>query len=160
MNKLKFEDILDKHKDSPCVIACHGPSLDQHKHQIQTLQETGEILRLSTNNWYDFFSTPPDYWVLSNTEFTIKNKIDKINEYKIPLFYASSADLTSQNFIDENLLCDYLPYDQRHFKGMSCLEIIKSFKSHYDEHKNLDFKGIGNNSVMWQHPRHLGGAGF
>ena len=64
MNKLKFEDILDKHKDSPCVIACHGPSLDQHKHQIQTLQETGEILRLSTNNWYDFFSTPPDYWVL------------------------------------------------------------------------------------------------
>lgn len=160
MKKLKFQDILDKHKNTPCVVACHGPSLDSHKQKIENLQKEGKLLRLSTNNWYDFFSHQPDYWVLSNTEFTIKSNIDKINQYKIPLFYASSADLTSDDFINKNLLCDYLPYDQRHFKGLTCLEIVKLFKSHYENKKDLNFKEFGNNSTMWQHPRYLDGAGF
>jgi hypothetical protein len=160
MRKLKFDDVLDAHKDIPCVVACHGPSLDSHKEEIEKLQKQKRIIRLSTNNWYDFFSQPPNYWITSNTEFTIENKIEKLNQYKVPVFYASSSDLTNQKFIDKNLLCDYLPYDQRHFKGLSCVEIVKLFKEHCETNKNLNFKGIGNNSSMWAHPRYLDGAGF
>ena len=30
------------------------------------------------------------------------------------------SSLTDTSFIEKNLKCDYLPYDQRHFKNKSC----------------------------------------
>ena len=163
--KLLYKDIIDKQKNKPCVVACHGPSLNGTKEQIENLQKDKALLRFSVNEWYSFFGLKPDYWVVSNGEFTIKNSIvenelwrsreypkDVFNKYKIPLLYNATADLTPFEFIEKQLKCDYLPYDTKHFKGHECMQILKNFKSYYDSHKNLDYMGYGNNKQMWQRP--------
>ena len=160
--KISFEDIINKHKNTPAVVALHGPSLNIHKEKIETLQKENKIIRLSVNEWYDFFNEKPDYWVVSNGEFTIDASIrgsqlwdwrgyprDVFNKYNIPLFYNMTADLTSNDVIRDSLRCDYLPYDTRHFKSHSCLQVFNNFKNYYEENKNIDFKFYGNNSNMW-----------
>lgn len=167
--KLEFDDITDRHKKEPCVVALHGPSLDFHREKIESLQKEKKLIRLSVNEWYDFFSVKPDYWIVSNGEFTIDASIngshiwtqrqyphDVFNKYDIPLIYNSTADLTSDEVIDSGLRCDYLPYDARHFNGHACMQIIKNFKEHYEKNKNLDFKFYGNNSNMWNQPNVTG----
>jgi hypothetical protein len=163
--KLKLKDIESKHREEACVIAAHGPSLDNTKLKIEELQKKNMLLRISVNEWFDFFKQKPDYWIVSNSEFTIKASMtndplwqhrqyphDVFNKYKIPLFFNSTADLTEESFIKNNLKCDYLPYDTRHFKSHTCYEILKKFKEHYQKNKNFDFKYYGDNSVMWQSP--------
>ncbi len=163
--KLTLDDIVDKHKGETCVISLHGPSLAPYIDKIQDLQKLNKITRLSVNEWFDYFEEKPDYWVVSNTEFNIRDSIlnenvwkireypiDVFNTYKIPLIYNRAADLTDPTFVDENLDFDYLPYDNKHFKGHGCIEILKNFKKHYEENKNLDFEFYGNNKQMWQLP--------
>ena len=162
--KLVYDDIIGKHKNKPCILAGHGPSLNPHLQRIQQLQKEEGYLRISVNEWYDFFREKPDYWVVSSTEYTIYNSIapnwlwdthlkfekDVFNKYNIPLLYNDTADLTSDEFIQENLKCDYLPYDAKHFMSMKCIDILNSFKEHYETNKNFDFRKFGNNSEMWK----------
>jgi len=163
--KLTLKDIRFSQKDRPCVVALHGPSLNEVRDDIERLQKKDKIIRLSVNEWFDFFSSKPDYWIVSNSEFTIKGSIlgdhiwqmrnyppDVFNRNDIPLLYNITADLTEEEFIEENLNCDYLPYDTRHFKQHTCLQILQNFKKYYEENKNLNFKFYGNNSQMWQFP--------
>ena len=163
--KLVFDDIVEKEKNKPCVIALHGPSIDPHIEKIESLQNQNKVIRLSVNEWYDHFSVNPDYWVISNSEFTIEGSLngnglwasrnypkDVFNKYNIPVFYNRTADHTPQTLIDEHLKCDYLPYDSRHFKGHSCLQILKNFRQHYMTTKSLNYLEYGNNSQMWQRP--------
>tara|TARA_R110002110_G_scaffold192533_1_gene400688 strand:+ start:847 stop:1791 length:945 start_codon:yes stop_codon:yes gene_type:complete len=163
--KLKLKNIKNKHKGEACVVAAHGPSLDGVKSKIEELQKKDKLLRISVNEWFDFFEQKPDYWAISNSEFTIKASMtddplwksrgypdNVFNNYNIPLFFNSTADLTDATFVENNLQCDYLPYDTRHFKLNTCFEILKNFQEHYRENKNLDFKYYGNNSIMWQKP--------
>ena len=151
--KISIKDIIDKHKNIPCVIGCHGPSLNDHRQKIEDLQTEGKIIRLSTNRWYEFFNIPPDYWILSNTETTIQNQLHIMNESGCPIFYADTVSLTDLQFVEKNLKVDYLPYDQRHFKNHKCIDIISNFRRHHDENKNFDFQYYGNNNVMWTPPR-------
>ncbi len=164
--KLEYNNIINKHRGRPCFVALHGPSLTTEiKKQIQILQINKKILRISVNNWYDFFNEKPDYWVVSNGEFTIENSIKDsliwnlhgyekncFNKYNVPLLYNSTADFTSEEFINKNLKCDYLAYDTKHFSGHDCRTILENFKKYYIKNKNLDFKFYGNNSQMWQKP--------
>lgn len=168
--RLDYDDIINKHKGQPCFVALHGPSLTEEiKQEVQNLQTNNKILRISVNNWFDFFDVKPDYWVVSNGEFTIENSIKKspvwdyynyekdcFNKYDIPLLYNSSADLTTQEFIDRNLKCDYLPYDTKHFKQHDCRTILSNFKKYWIENKNLDYRFYGNNSQIWQRPNVAG----
>ena len=162
--KLQYENIIDKHKDTAAVIALHGPSLNKHKEKIEQLQNQKKVIRFSVNEWYDFFNVNPDYWVVSNGEFTVKASMtddplwrfrnyppDVFNKYKIPLLYNSSVDLSEDVYLNK-LKCDYFQYDIKHFKGHSCKEILLNFKKHYSENKNLEFYGYGNNCHMWQKP--------
>ncbi len=52
--KLKTEDLINKHKGQPCVVALHGPSLDKDLKSIEDAQNNG-YLRISVNEWYDYF---------------------------------------------------------------------------------------------------------
>ena len=111
------------------------------KEEFEELQEKDKLLRISVNEWFDFFKQKPDYWAISNSEFTIKASMtddqlgkargypdDVFNKYGIPLLFNSTADLTEDEFIENNLQCDYLPYDTRHFKLSTCFEILKNFQ--------------------------------
>ena len=161
--KLTWNNIIGKHENQPCVVACHGPSLNKDKEKISSLQREKGLIRFSVNEWYDFFDIKPDYWVVSNSEFNIKDSIigggiwrdtkyplNLFNEQNIPLLYNATADLTSVEFIEQNLHCDYFPYDSKHFKNHDCGQIIANFRAHYEKHKDLNFKYYGNNSQMWQ----------
>ena len=82
--KLSYDDIINKHKNTPCVVALHGPSLDQHKEKIEDLQKEQETLRISVNEWYDYFDIKPDYWKDSKQEDLLKEiKIQKNFQIKI-----------------------------------------------------------------------------
>jgi len=161
--KLKIENLTNKHKGSPCVVALHGPSLNPYLKKIEELQKVG-YKRISVNEWYDYFKSKPDYWVVCSTEYDIYNSIvpnhfwdvynkwpkNVFNKYDVPLLYCDVADLTSAEFVEQNLKCDYLPYDTKHFKNLDCKSILNSFRAHYEKNKNFDFKMYGNNSKMWE----------
>ena len=170
--RLDYKDIINKHKGKPCVVALHGPSLSPHIDEIQNLQKQDKIIRISVNEWFDFFKEKPDYWVISNAELNIRDSVlneniwkmrgyppDVFNTQGVPLLYNRTADLTDPDFVDKNLKCDYLPFDNRHFKGHKCLDILKNFKKYHDENRNLDFRMYGNNAQMWQLPDTWGRCG-
>tara|TARA_Y100000296_G_scaffold4327_1_gene5676 strand:- start:4614 stop:5549 length:936 start_codon:yes stop_codon:yes gene_type:complete len=163
--RLSYDNIINKHKNTACIAALHGPSLNPYRQEIQRLQKEKNILRLSVNEWYDHFDSKPDYWIVSNSEFAIKDSIirnrlwserkyvhDAFNKFNIPLLYNTTADLTDLDFVDKHLQCDYMPYDTKHFKGDSCMEILKNFKRYYEENKNLNFSYYGNNTKLWVQP--------
>jgi hypothetical protein len=163
--KLTYDEIINTHKDMPCAITLHGPSLNLYKDKIAELQRQNKLIRFDVSEWYDYFDQKPDYWVVSNTEFTIKASIirdiiwaerkyihDAFNKFNVPLLYNATADLTDLDFVDSNLQCDYLPYDTKHFKGDNCIEIVRNFKKHYEANKNLNFTHYGNNSKLWERP--------
>jgi len=163
--KIDLKDIIGKHKGEVCVVALHGPSLNNDREKIESLQKQNKIKRISVNEWFDWFHEKPDYWIVSNGEFTIKASVendplwaqrgypqDIFNKHNIPLLYNCTADLTESEFVENSLKCDYIPYDTRHFKGHKCREILNNFKDHCVTNKNLNFLDYGNNSEMWQKP--------
>ena len=161
--RLQQKDFLDKHKNKPAVITVHGPSLNEHKQTIEKLQKENKILRFSVNNWFDYFDTQPDYWVTANGEFTIESAIKNngiwsahgypkniIYETTSTILFADSVDFSDYTLLEDLLKCDFHGYDQRHFKNRSCVEIVKSFKNHYDQNKNFNFTEYGNNKNLWR----------
>ena len=164
--RLEYDDIRDKHAGTPCYVTLHGPSLTPHVQAIEEEQERGTAIRISVNNWFHFFDSSPDYWVFANSQLTVESCIlnngtwkqfgypdNMMNEVNVPLLFADTVDLTDYEFIDRELKCDYLGYDQRHLKGHRCVEILKNFRNHYQKHGDYDFKDYGNNPVMWAPPR-------
>ena len=153
--RIEIKDILDRHKDTPCAITAHGPSLNLNKQRIIELQQSKQLLRLSVNNWWDYFTSAPDYWILSSSEhaFPMRILFDIIKNAGCPIFYSDDGDWTSKETIDQQVDGEWLVYDQRHWEGKTCIEILKQFKSHYEQNKNFEFKRFGNNEVMWHPPR-------
>ena len=160
--RLEIKDIIDKHKGMPAAIAAHGPSLNLFKEQIASLHQQEKLIRFSVNNWWDYFDTPPNYWILSTTVFTLdilmrtwytdqtKNILE---ETGVPVFYSDDGDFTPKELIHQNLKTDWLAYDQRHWEGKNCIEILDSFNKHCEEHENYCFNRYGNNEIMWHPPR-------
>jgi hypothetical protein len=156
-----FKDIVDKQTNKPAVIACHGPSLNDDLEKILELQQKGELIRFSLNNWYDFIEPPPDYWVLASSIDVMPLFVDKINKFKIPTFFADTVDPVSYSFLEENVKADFLGYDQKHFQNHTCTQILANFVKFYKQTGSvIGFKEYGNNEVMWYPPRSNDGAGF
>ena len=153
--RIQISDIIDRHTGIPAVITLHGPTLNLHKEKIIDYQKQGKILRFSVNNWYDYFDLSPSYWILSSSEqgFPIRKMLPIIMDRKMPMFFSDDGDFTSKKLIDDSLDSEWLVYDQRHWQGKTCLEILKAFKQHHTINKNFDFKKFGNNSAMWKPPR-------
>lgn len=158
--KINTSEIINKHRNVPCVIAAHGPSLNLNKEKIIQAQKQKKIIRFSVNNWWDYFEDNPDYWILSSTVFTMERYFNFLNEKKLTVFYSDDGDFTSKDFLEKNANFDWLVYDQRHWKKKNCIEILKDFKGHYLKNKNFDYKEYGNNMIMWQPPRHLSNFGL
>ena len=153
--RVELNNILDRHREQPCVISGHGPSLNSSKTRIAELQNNKELLRFSVNNWWDYFDTAPDYWILSSSEhaFPMRILFEIINKAGCPIFYSDDGDFTSKELIENQVKGEWLVYDQRHWEGKSCIEILKEFKNHYEENKNFHFTRFGNNETMWHPPR-------
>lgn len=117
--KLEMNDIIDKHKNEKCIIVASGPSLNDYLDKIKELSVTYKII--ACNNWFNFlFDVVPNYWVMANSMENCNFFINQIIRYKTTILYADSVDLIDQQLLDNQIQSDYLPYDQRHFKGMKC----------------------------------------
>lgn len=160
--RLNIDNIIDRHAGQKAYVCGHGPSLANDKERIVRDQASSAI-RFSPNNWYDFFDVSPSYWILSNTNYDISKMFEIMNQAASTVIYSIDGDPTPYEFIDRNLKCDYLPYDQRHFKNHDCLEILKNFSLYHNKNKDFNFTEYGNNSAMWHPPRtggQFGWAGF
>ncbi len=107
--KLNYSNIIGKHKGETCLILAFGPSLNRILDKLQTYKSKG-IKTISCNDWYNFFSVQPDYWIIANSEMRMNNHYQKFNEYTIPLFYSKSADFSDENWVEQNIKCNYFPY--------------------------------------------------
>ncbi len=141
--KINFYDIIDRHSGIPAVVTLHGPTLNLHKQKIIDYQKENKILRFSVNNWYDYFDLSPSYWILSSSEdaFGVGKLLDTVCNHNVPLFYSDEGDFTDKTVIDRRLKdIEWLAYDQRHWQGNTCLQILKEFKQHYEKYENYNFK--------------------
>jgi len=171
--ELNITNLIDKHKGTPGMVVGHGPSLKPYVEKIALLQSQKKLIRIETNNWFDYFDNPPDYWLLANGELNIEDCLkgtgtwqarsyptDVVNRGDMTILFSDTVDMSSKDYIKEHLKPNYLMYDQRHFQGHTCFEILKNFQVHFKENKNFDFRAYGNNTVMFRPPRIQSGAGF
>lgn len=107
-----------------------------------------------------FFTAKPDVWVMVSSEDTIIRHSKQTKDFNGLLCFADVKDPVEYCYLETNLLCDYLCFDQMHFKGHTCAKILNSFVEYVNKNQNFDFKDYGNNSIMWYPPRYEDGAGF
>lgn len=118
--KIGFKDIIGKESNKNAIVLGLGPSLNKHLDAIKKLkQDRANNVIISCNKVDKLAKLVPDYWVLANSEFTIKNSHARLNKAGV-VVYADSVDLTSRSEADRVLKTKYLPYDQRHFGGKKC----------------------------------------
>jgi hypothetical protein len=126
--KLSLEDLEDKEIGKIGYVNGNGPSLFEYFNFFENIDKSKSVIFMS-NEADKYSNINFDYWVVANNDITIANKphlkptneipskyLDRINKKIETVFvYADSVDLTTRQFVEDNLLLDYLPYDQRHF---------------------------------------------
>lgn len=117
--KYDFTKIIGKHKNNPCIVVAHGSSLNEQVERFSEYKDNGFVF-IGCNDWYNFYDNIPDYVVYANNIETVMRNHVKMNKWNTCIVYADSVDLTDRKWIEDNLKCDYLPYDQRHFEGKKC----------------------------------------
>jgi len=159
-----LEDITDTGKGKSAFIAAHGPGLKPYREDMLRLQKAGHLTRFSMNNWFDFFDEreeKPDYWILASSIDSIKNYCGRMNEVNVPVFYADTVDPTRYEDYAPVISFPHLRYDQKHFRGHSCQEILGNLKKHLDGGAGLrEFRVYGDNPEQFFPPRIRDGAGF
>lgn len=133
--KLDFKDIINTCINKPALVIAHGPSLDTIKKNLHSLKDRGFII-IDCNEWSQFHNVVPNFWVLANTSLTISSLKDIINQYseQLKVVYADSVDSTKKEWIEQNIVADYLPYNQRNFKS-----IKKTIQEELQEYCKVDF---------------------
>jgi len=116
---LLFSDVIDKHKGRPCLVMAHGPSLNEHLGRLDDYKNNNFVL-IDCNEWDSFHSQIPDYIVYANTIETMLRNSSKLNRWNTTVVYADSVDLTPRDWVEGHIICNYLPYDQRHFNQKKC----------------------------------------
>lgn len=154
--RLNQRDIIDKHTGKPAVVFGHGPSLSTALPIIKDMQKEQDMILFTLNDWYklyDIGQKKPDYWVFASSVDTIHSHQAPILQHKSTILFSDTVDPVSYDELDKFKNLNYLPYDQRHFKGHSCTQIWHNFYQHYFREQNNNFTEYGNNNVMWE-PEH------
>lgn len=130
--KLEFSSIIDLHKNKPALVVAHGSSLDSIS--VSSFKDKGCVL-FGCNEWMYFYDVYPDFWVIANTVINMRRWQQVINRYydKLILCYSNSVDTTDEQWVENNITTNYLPYDQRHFG--KCITIQEKLKEYtkYDK---------------------------
>jgi hypothetical protein len=68
-----------------------------------------------------------DFWVIASSVMTIDFMYERFNSKpNTTVLYADTADVSEKDYADRMLSVNYIPYDQRHFGGMNCTDLISS----------------------------------
>jgi len=122
MSKLSFNDIKDTHKGKVGFAVATGPSLKPHLSQIIELSHDENHSVVSVNECDTMFpNLNVKYRVVANSFLTIRREHNRFNRTMgTLLIYADTVYTTPKDIVNSLLKVDYLPYDQRHFKGDHC----------------------------------------
>ena len=150
--RIKQKDVINIHKNKPAFILGHGPSLSSALPVMKKMQEKEDLILFALNDWYklyDIGNKSPDYWLFASNIDTVHAHQTPIQQHKSTVLFADTVDLVRYEEMDKFENLNYLPYDQRHFKGHSCTQIWYNFYNHYRKNENNDFTHYGNNKVMF-----------
>lgn len=127
--KINMEWAKYKYNDVPVICVAHGPSLNKYLARLGEFKSKGFII-LGLNDWYFFHhKVTPHYSIMANGVFTIETQHHNFNKYQETIIvYADSVDMTDRTRVEAILKPDYLPYDQRHFEGKTCAQLLASDK--------------------------------
>lgn len=123
--QLKLNNILNIHKDIPCIILGNSPNMMN----FNFAQFNGIIISLSDAIIRGRNNFKSDYWIASNNEFPMPEidfHLNLINENKNTKFFFADS-VAYQNiwdkdldFLKKNLKVDWLTFDERHFNFKEC----------------------------------------
>lgn len=117
--KLEIKNIINLHKNKPCITLGHGPHFNTVKHRFKELKDRGFIF-ISTNDWYSFQEEEIDYCVICNHVYSIARYYESMNRYKTVICYSDVQELTNREKVNSLLKVDYIPYDNIHFGNKIC----------------------------------------
>jgi hypothetical protein len=121
--RLNFSDIIGRHKGAPALVIGHGPSLNNYINMLPFYRSKGVIL-FGCNEWFRIYLNAPNYVVYASNMDTLGAYVDVINSNADKLFviYADSVDLVDRSWVETNIKCDYIGYDQKHFDSRPCCD--------------------------------------
>lgn len=116
------------HKDKIGFVCGMGPSLKPYlNHLVKASSDKQSNVFISCNDFDLMTNINADYWVIANSVLTINNFYHRFNKKSnTTIVYAESVDMTDRDFVSKTLKINYVPYDQRHFGGMNCNDLVNS----------------------------------
>jgi hypothetical protein len=119
--KKELHDMIGKHKGCPALVMGHGPSLNEYISRLHDYKQKGVIL-FGCNEWSRIYAETPDYIVYASTVDTLAHNKELLNSCfgKTTVLYADSVDLVDRSWVENNIRCDYIPYDQKHNDNRHC----------------------------------------
>lgn len=125
--KLDFDKIYNAQKTKTGFVCGMGPSIKPYlKHISELSNQKDKNCFVSCNDWDTMIpDVNVDYWIFASNVYKIEDFYSRLNQkVNTTLVYADSVDLTDRNLVDKLLKIDYLPYDQRHFNGLNCQQLL------------------------------------
>lgn len=126
--KIDLTQVINLEKNKIGCVCGLGPSLKKYLEQFEYLSKhSNHHIFLSCNEVDEMTKIQVDYWIIANSINTIDKWHTKFNNHpNTTLAYADSVDLTNKNLVDNLLDIKYIPYDQRHFKNLTCNQLLNS----------------------------------
>lgn len=125
--KIDFPHIINTQQGKTGFVLGLGPSLARHLPLLQTLHNNKAQYQLVSCNNIDVMTELNfDYWLLAQpadkeNPFCISNAYERYNARKNTTFiYTDCLDRTPPDIVERLLTCNYIGYDQRHFKSEPC----------------------------------------
>lgn len=137
-----LSEIENLHKGKVGYVCGMGPSLKPYLDEFSKLSLNKAKNTFVCCNDYDLVTDiNADFWVIASSVMTVSKLYNRFNaKPNTTLAYACTADITNSEEADKLLTVDYLPYDQRHFLGLRCSELINNLALHtlggYDVNEN------------------------
>lgn len=121
-----FSSIINSHTGKTGFVCGMGPSLGGYLNKFSLLSKNKKKNTFICCNDFDLVTEIlADFWMVASSVITIPKMYDRFNNHKkTTLVYADSVDTTEAEIVEQLLTVDYIPYDQRHFRGLRCPELL------------------------------------
>lgn len=117
-NFFYLEDFIGKERNKIAYVCGMGPSLKNYLSQV----ENTENVVIACSDVDTMTNIIPDYWVFANSGAgSSPNMNERWKKFKdTVIVHAYSVDSTPNSWIRENVITNYIGYDQRHFNDTDC----------------------------------------
>lgn len=103
--KIKYQDIINKHKGKTAIVVGLGPSLRANLEFIENIDKSKYVV-FCCNLFQEMTSIDADYWLISNSQVSMQVKAitGLLDEYKGVFIYNNDIDRSEENLITPNYI--------------------------------------------------------